>query len=178
MNQPSVHANNGFTLIELLIVIAMSVVLMLTASTLFLTFLVGNTKLNSEKLIKQEGRYAIQQMEFLLRNAIELIPNYSGQECEASMSSIRFNSIDGELTTFMVEEDGGVDKIASNSGVYLTSNAVTIVDGLHFECIQEDDQSHPHININFTLRRGTPGLDEERDIIEETFSTSTTLRSL
>ncbi len=170
--------HRGFTLIELLIVISLTVVLMLTASVLFMTFLISNNKVNSAKLIKQEGRYAIQQMEFLLRNSIELLENDYGQECSADMAEIKFLSIDGGITYLRIEDDGGIDKIASNSGIYLTSDAVEITDGPTFDCTQDSDQSHPHINISFTLRKGTPGLDQNRDIVEETFTTSTTLRSL
>ncbi len=169
---------NGFTLIELMIVVTLTVILMLTASVLFMTFLISNNRVNSSQLIKQEGRHALQQMEFLLRNAIEIVPNSLGQECELDMVEIRFNSIDGEQTTLQGEEDDGIIKIASNSGVFLTSDAVEVTDGPTFDCTQDSDQSHPHINISFTLRKGTPGLDQERDIVEELFTTSTTLRSL
>jgi prepilin-type N-terminal cleavage/methylation domain-containing protein len=170
--------HRGFTLIELLIVISLTVVLMLTASVLFMTFLISNNKVNSSKLVKQEGRNAIQQMEFLLRNSLELLENDYGQECAAGMLEIKFLSIDGGITSLKIEDDGGIDKIASNSGIYLTSDAVEITDGPTFDCTQDSDQSHPHISISFTLRKGTPGLDQDRDIVEETFTTSTTLRSL
>lgn len=170
--------SRGFTLIELLIVISLTVILMLSASVLFMTFLISNSKINSAQLVKQEGRYALQQMEFLLRNALEILPNGLSQECETDMSEIVFYSLDGGTTSLGIEDDGGVNKIASNSGIYLTSDAVTITDGPTFSCVQDSDESHPHISITFTLRKGTPGLDRDRDIVEETFSTSTTLRSL
>jgi prepilin-type N-terminal cleavage/methylation domain-containing protein len=173
-----IQNHRGFTLIELLIVISTVVILMLTASVLFMTFLISNSKINSAQLVKQEGRYSLQQMEFLLRNAIELLPNSLDQECEAHMSEIKFRSIDGGVTSLGIENDDGIDKIASNSGVYLTSNAVEVTEGPTFNCIQDSDQSHPHINITFTLRKGTPGLDQARDIVEETFTASTILRSL
>ena len=38
------QVNQGFTLIELLVVVSLSVMLMLGASALFMTFLVSNTK--------------------------------------------------------------------------------------------------------------------------------------
>ena len=173
-----IRNRSGFTLIELLIVVSITVILMLTASVLFMTFLISSSKINSAQLVKQEGRYALQQMEFLLRNALELLPNELDQECEADMSEIKFLSIDGGITSLGIEEVDGTNKIASNSGIYLTSNAVEVTNGPIFDCTQDSDQSHPHINITFTLRKGTPGLDQTRDIVEETFTTSTTLRSL
>jgi len=173
-----IQDSKGFTLIELLIVISLTVILMLSASVLFMTFLISNSKINSARLVKQEGQHALNQMEFLLRNAIEILPNDSGQECEADMLEIRFLSIDGGITLLKKEDDGGKNKIASNSGIYLTSDAVDITNGPIFSCTQDNDQSHPHINITFTLRKGTPGLDKSRDIVEETFTSSTTVRSL
>ena len=173
-----IQDRHGFTLIELLIVIAIIVVLMLAASVVFMTFLISNSRINSAQLVKQEGQYALQQMEFLLRNAIELLPNELNQECETNMSEIKFNSIDGGITSLGIEEDGDTNKIASNSGIYLTSNSVEVTDGPTFDCTQDNDQSHPYINITFTLRKGTPGIDQTRDIVEETFTTGTTLRSL
>lgn len=168
----------GFTLVELLIVTAITLIIMLTASVLFMTFLISNSKINSAQLVKQEGQHALQQMEFLLRNAIELLPNTADQECQVGMSEIKFRSIDGGITTLAKEDDNGKDKIASNSGIYLTSQAVDITEGPTFDCTQDTDESHPYIDITFTLRKGTPGVDQNRDIVEEKFSTSTTLRSL
>lgn len=172
------HQKAGFTLIELIIVVALTVIMLLTASALFMTFLISGAKVNSSQLVKYEGNYALTQIEFLLRNAIELVPNSLGNECEADMNEIKIRSIDGGETTIVVEDDGGVDKIASNSGIYLTSAAVEIVDDITFDCSQNNDQSHPHINVYFTLRKGTPGIDQARDIVEETFTASTTIRSL
>jgi type II secretory pathway pseudopilin PulG len=168
----------GFTLIELIIIVSLTIILMLTASALFMTFLISGAKINSTQTVKQEGQYALSQMEFLLRNAVEILPNTLGDECEADMTEIKLKSFDGGETTLLIEDDGGVNKIASNSGVYLTSEAVEIADDLNFTCTQSNDESHPHINISFTLRKGTPGVDQARDIVEETFSTSTTIRSL
>lgn len=151
---------------------------MLAASTIFLTFLVGNTRTTSLHLIKQEGQYALNQMEFLLRNSIELLPNSSGLECQTGMDEIKLKSIDGQTTTLMAEEDGGVDKIASNSGVYLTSDSVELIEGPIFDCSQSDDQGHPFVNFRFTLRKGNPSLDPNRDIVEQEFKASTSIRSL
>ncbi|MBU0576470.1 type II secretion system GspH family protein [Patescibacteria group bacterium] len=172
------HLQSGFTLIELIIAVSLTVMLLLTASALFMTFLISGAKVNSTQLVKQEGQHALIQMEFLLRNAIELLPNSFGDECIADMTEIKFRSIDGGETTLAIEDDGGVDKIASNSGVYLTSGAVKIVNGINFTCTQNSDESHPHISISFTLRKGTPGLDPTRDIVQETFTASATVRSL
>ncbi|MBT3250111.1 MAG: type II secretion system protein [Candidatus Pacebacteria bacterium] len=173
----SIKEKSGFTLIELLIVTSITVILLLSASVLFMTFLISNSKINSEQLVKQEGQHALSQIEFLLRNALEILPNELGQECELGMTEIKFFSIDGGTTSLKKEDVDGNNKIASNSS-YLTSSTVEITDGPTFNCTQDNDESHPHINISFTLRKGTPGLDRDRDIVEEIFTSSTTVRSL
>lgn len=168
----------GFSLIELLIVVSLTVMLMLAASTIFLTFLVGNTRISSDQIIKQEGQYALNQMEFLLRNSLELLPNNNGYKCQPGMTEIRFKSIDGGVTTLMKEADNGIDKIASNSEVYLTSDSVEIVEGPIFDCSQTADEGKPYVNFRFTLRRGNLAVDPAKEVVEQEFQAGTSIRSL
>ncbi len=168
----------GFTIIELLVVVTLSVMLMLGATALFLTFLVGNTRTNAEQSVKAEGEYALAQMEFLLRNAVELISNSYGQECQASMQEIALLSYDGGVTYLFGEADAqGQTKIASNSGVYLTSNDVEVTTGPIFNCEASDDGLIQYVDISFTLRKGTPGINQPSEIVEQTFSTGVNVRS-
>ncbi len=168
----------GFTMVELLIVVTLSVMLMLGATALFMTFLIGNTRTNADQTVKAEGEYALSQIEFLLRNSVELISNSYGQECEASMQEIAFLSYDGGVTYLFGEEDeDGFTKIASNSGVYLTSSDVDITSGPIFNCEASDDGLIQYVDINFTLRKGTPGVNQANEIVEQTFSTGVNVRS-
>jgi prepilin-type N-terminal cleavage/methylation domain-containing protein len=168
----------GFTLIELLVVVSLSVMLMLAASALFFMFLIGNTKAGAEQRVKSEGEYALEQMSFLLRNALELKNNSDGQKCQTDMDEISFVSLDGGQTSLFAEVDPGdsAEKIASNSGRYLTSGAVELLAGPEFDCVESDDGVSQYITISFTLRKGTPGVDEPRDIVEETFMTGVNVR--
>lgn len=170
---------NGFTLIELLIVVSLSVMLMLASSGLFLTFLLGSTKVSRSQIIKNEGEYAMSQMEFLLRNAVQLFDNGNGEICETGMSAITFESIDSGVTTLLSEVDpsDSNSKIASNSGVYLTSGDVEIMEGPIFDCTESSDKLAQYISIRFTLRKGTPSLDQERDIITQEFISGVGIRS-
>ncbi len=168
----------GFSLIELMIVVSLTVMLMLAASTIFLTFLVGNTRTNSSQLIKQEGQYALNQIEFLLRNSLELVPNGLGQECQNDMPEISFKSLDGGVTTLSRESDDSVDKIASNSSMYLTSDAVELVEGPIFDCTQAADGSRPYVQFRFTLRKRDLAADPTKEIIEQEFRAGTSIRSL
>jgi prepilin-type N-terminal cleavage/methylation domain-containing protein len=169
----------GFTLIEMMVVISLMVMLMLTAASLFFTTLIGTSKTNVTTQVKEEGDFAISQIEFLLRNAIELVPNSSGQTCQSGMESIAFKSYDNGITELLKEEDpsdNNSEKIASNSGIYLTSSRVELINGPSFNCTQANDGSAPHITTSFTIRKGTPGIDQARDIVEETFTSGVSLR--
>lgn len=169
----------GFTLVELLVIVTLSVMLMLASSALFLTFLLGSTKVNRSQLVKNEGEHAMSQMEFLLRNAVQILNNGSGQICETGMEEITFESLDSGVTTLSKENDpsDSIDKIASNSGVYLTSGDVTIADGPFFDCSESSDKLAQYISIRFTLRKGTPTLDEAKDIVEQEFISGVGIRS-
>lgn len=186
---PSETREKGFTIIEMLVVISLTVLLMLTATSLFLSTLVGNSKSVAGQLVKNEGDYAVGQMELLLRNAIQLVPNSNGQICETDMNSIAFKSLDGGTTEFFQELDPSDNaiKIASNAGrvadsgssaSYLTSDAITIISPLVFNCRQSDSQDSTYVTIQFQLQKGDPGVDESRDIVRQLFQGSVNLRSL
>ena len=174
---------DGFTLIELLIVVTLTVMLMLSASALFMTFLISGGKANTIQLVKNEGDHALNQMEFLLRNAIELQPNPAsvpnpGQTCLTTMNAISFKSLDGGVTTLYAQTDTDNKlKIASNSGIFLTSGNVTLTGQPTFSCATSSDDRIKYVTITFTLRKGTPGVDQARDIVEQTFRTGVSIRS-
>lgn len=170
---------NGFTLVELLVVVTLSIMLMLAASAMFFMFLIGNTKTVAIQRVKSEGEFALSQMEFLLRNAVELVDNSNGDTCTQNMTDIVLVSIDNGVTTLFAEEDptDGLMKIASNSGTYMTSAAVELTNGPEFDCVQGADGVSQYVTIQFSLRRGTPGIDQPRDIVEKTFTTGVNVRS-
>lgn len=168
----------GFTLVEVLIVVTISVMLLLTASSLFMTLLIGSTKTNSSTLIKQQGNITQQQLDFLLRNAVDVGTNSTGQTCNPSMTEVVLVGSDGGSTTLRALADAqGRYRIASNSA-FLTAGGVELVgNALNVNCVQSSDLLNKYLTVSFTLRRGTPGVDQARDIVEETFSSSTNIRS-
>jgi len=166
----------GFTLIELIIVITLSVMLLLTASSLFMTLLIGNTKTGASQLIKSEGTIAINQIDFLLRNAVN-VPT-----CDSIANTLTFQSLDGGNTTLGVIQDPSDSKykIASTSATskFLTSGSVEIVGNtMTFSCTQSGGGLSKYITVGFTLRKGTPGVDAARDIVQQDFSAGVTMRS-
>jgi len=170
MKASKLYKKNGFTLIELLITTSLAVMLLLAISSLFMTFLLGNAKTNTKKTVKEEGFYALSQMEFLLRNAKYI--DESVNTCTSGMSSITIVSFDGGTTTLATITDAADNnnvKIASNSS-YLTSGAVTISSNPTFDCIGE--VGNRHVGINFGLEKVTPD-----GTVSEQFNTTVSLRN-
>ena len=160
----------GFTLIELLITTSLTVLLMLTITTMFMTFLIGNSKTNVKKTVKEEGLHAMSQIEFILKNAFYV--DESTITCGSGMPSIQIVSLDGGLTEFRTISDSGVNKIASNSAT-LTSDAV-ILENLRFDCSGE--VGNRKINVSFTLRKNAPTLSND-DVISEEFTSTVNIRN-
>lgn len=168
----------GFTLIELLIVTTLSIMLMLTAAALFTTFLISNNRTDSNQAIKAEGEYAIGQMEFLLRNALELLPNSFDQTCTSGMTEITFKSVDDGITTLVQEDDAnGVARIASNSAQFLTSDSVELVAGPTFDCVESPDKVQQYITISFTLQKNATSFGAEEMDVQQTFTAGVNLRT-
>jgi prepilin-type N-terminal cleavage/methylation domain-containing protein len=166
----------GFTLLEMLVVITLTVILSVSAASLFFTTLVGNTKKESLSTVKQEGDYTISQLEFLLRNAVSLVPPVAAS-CTNNMSSITFKLNDGGITT--LSKING--KIASQSAssatpVYLTSDSVVLASGPRFDCTQASVNKGTYIKISFTLSKLSPDFNTPTDVTE-TFTTSVNVRS-
>lgn len=68
--QRIVHTKKaGFTLIELLVVVGITAMVMITVSTIFMTFLLSNARTNARRVIQSDGNTALSQIEFEIRNA-------------------------------------------------------------------------------------------------------------
>jgi len=152
----------GFTLVEVMIVITLSALLMLAASSVFLTLLAGRAKTANDQQLKNEGTQALNQMEFIIRNSIKMLPTVSDPTvtCRESppTSELVVQSVDGGITRFYQQadqNDGGKLKIASNSAVFLTSGNVTLTDGPHFTCIDNQGKGNRFVTIDFTLTKNS-----------------------
>ncbi len=164
--------NRGFTLIEITIVAGLTTMLVLAGVALLLSSIVSTGRTNSVQFVKENGDYALGQMEFLLRNAVEL-----QSTCTTNLNQITLRSMDNGITTLMAETDGGITKIASNSGVYLTSDAVQLTAGPRFDCYQSSDGLIQTVKVSFTLQRGTTGVDRDSEVTTQSFQTTVTLRN-
>ncbi|MEN8253100.1 MAG: prepilin-type N-terminal cleavage/methylation domain-containing protein [Patescibacteria group bacterium] len=178
----------GFTLIELLVTVSLSVILMMVATSVLITFMTGSVKNTKNRRIKNEGDHAMNLMKQQLQNSLKLTMNSDLQECESDMKSIAFRSLDGGITEFLVEkdsDDNNKHKIASNSGKYLTSGSVDLINlntkgdaqYINFKCVSAANGPGKHITIKFGLRKGNPSLDRAYEVSEQHFTAGVTLRN-
>ncbi|MBD3250189.1 MAG: hypothetical protein GF381_01280 [Candidatus Pacebacteria bacterium] len=178
----------GFTLIEILVVSGLSIVLILTATSLFATFMASSSQTRIQQQLKQEGSQALSQMEYLLRNAKTISTNMAGQVCQENMSSLGFESFAGGKG--ILYQDGA--RIASDSAVlgqegsttktyFLTSQQVVIPEdsSLEFDCYSSpgtESQSY-FINISFSLANDTETSLLNRSMTQD-YSRGVQLRNL
>lgn len=172
----SLDNDSGFSLVEMLIVVTLTVMIIVSASSVLLTSLLSGGQVNTTKSIKQNGDYAMAQMTTLLRNAIKLLPNDDGETCTTGMTQIRFLSLDDGTTTFSRSEISSTDaRIASNSA-HLTSDSVFLPDTMQFDCSQSADGAITNIDIFFTLTKGNTG-NRITEVGSQDFTANVTIRS-
>lgn len=174
---------SGFTLIELLVVASLTVMIMLTVTSMFMTFLVTSQKANIQQQVKREGEDALSKIEFTLRNSRKLVPNLDGaticnNDANDPMTSLAVEGLDGYITTFQTYPDDD-PKIASHSTAvndyyYLTSDQTTL-SNLMFTCLTGAENSY-YVGVAFDLKIG-PGDENSRDTALQSFQTGITLRN-
>lgn len=140
---------------------------MLTITSMFMTFLVSNSKTNVRKTVKEEGLHAMSQIEFVLKNAFYVDEETNGRTCQNGMNAIDIVSLDGGLTTFETINESGTDKIASNSAA-MTSDAV-VLSSLQFDC--SGPQGNRQVTVSFDLQKNAPTLGTDASITESFTST-------
>jgi len=150
---------NGFTLIEILIVIGIFGILAFIGTNMFFTILKSSAKTRVLAEVKQNGNYAISVMERMVRNA---------RSAECISGGVLITNPDRDTTNFFCEGT----KIASKSGVYLTSDKVAAT-GCNFSCAGTTPEV---VTISFTLSQsGTTTRPEEEATID--FRTTVSLRT-
>lgn len=162
----------GFTLIEVLMVVFLLGIVVVIGSNLFFSILKGASKAEVEKEVKQNGDYAMNVMERMVRNA---------QNCSEASGILTITNPDGNWSEFKCLPDEGVTKIASESALgtgYLTGKNVTLgtscPGSLSFSCDQT--KTPPVVNISFDLsQKGTVTRPEEKAQIH--FQTTVGLRT-
>ncbi len=178
-NYSDLEAQAGFTLLEVVVATSITVIMMLAATSLFLATLRSNTKDTQVTSIKQEGDYALSQMEFLLRNAISVVqdPQFPlSPVCQSNMDSISFKLLDGGITTLSASNGLIASKSATAANpVYLTSPA-TVLTNLKFDCSQAGTNYGTYVTASFSLAKDENNANTPNTITQD-FRTSVSVRS-
>ncbi len=185
LHRTATNTAQGFTLVELMVVASLSVMLMLTVTSVFLTFFISDARTEVIGEITDEGDYALSQMEFLLRNAVSLEENAGGNICQPGMSEIRVRSFDNGITILRAATDSDGERYIASNGARLTSPAVTLTDPSQlarganpvFICRRSTDGTTTFIDIEFTLQRDAVDFQEGSAVSRESFETGVTMRS-
>jgi len=133
----------GFTLIEMLIVITSLVLLLIAGSNLLFGSLLGSSKSEVQKEVRQNGEYALKVMEETIKNAVKL------EFCDLTTVTVK-NQNNQDITFKVLNDGSNIPRVASNSS-YLTSNKVK-VKNLSFTC-EENPGLPPKIKISFTVEQ-------------------------
>lgn len=175
--------HRGFTLIEMMIVAGLSVMVMMTVTTMFLTFIVSSKKSNIKQKVHNEGEEALNKMEFTLRNAQKLVAGLDGvtvcnNDNNTPMTNIAVQGLDGYITTLQTYPltNGQIASYSSavNDYYYLTSDETTL-SNLKFICLTGQENSY-YVNVSFDLKIGS-GTSSDKDTTIEHFQTGVTLRN-
>jgi len=135
--------NLGFTLIEILIVVTALALLMVAGGNLLFGSLLGSSKSEILKEVKQNGEFALKIINDSIINASKL------ELCDSKTLTIK-NQNNQTITFKVINDQNNIPRLASNSS-YLTSNKVKITN-LSFICPSEEEiGSPPTIGINFTV---------------------------
>ena len=143
----------AFTLLELLVTTAVSALMMLAVTTLFISFLNTSYKSKISQKLREDGNNAMIEMISQIRSSGEITSVCSNG---TPLGSISFVGLDGLTTTFSEDEDKIASASAENGTFYLTdgSDDANRLSGLTFTCYNNDDGAK-YISVDFTLKYGT-----------------------
>lgn len=171
------RSQSGFTLIELMITTAISAVLLLAVSSVFMVTLLGNARASIKQQISDEGKYALEQMKFILRNSVALSDS---QDCLADQPTFSIVNQDSSEVQFSlatqalhIQRKEASDENFPNTGTStaLTSTAV-VASNLQFSCEVLPATGQKNITVSFILAKTQDSVN-----LSETFSSIVQLRN-
>ena len=166
---------HGYTLLEILVAIGAVAIVGSLIAQVFFTTTRTNTKSEIQKEVKQNGDYAVEIMERMIRNSLGVTSTCTSGG--TTLSTIEIKNSDGQDTQFGCVFDSGVSRIASTSAttggsVFLTGTNVTTGGTscadtsnptnpmtLQFVCTSNVD-SPPSVQIQFTLSQAVQSPDQ------------------
>ena len=148
------HKTGGFTLIELLVTTAITAIILLTASTMLMTFFLSNTRTTIRRQIKAEGNRAMSRIEFVARGA---------KDCVQNGTMVTLTPLEGSDVTFNVVGTN----IQMNGSENLLSD-FSAGTGTTIACLNESGKQYVRVNLILTNTSAA---------ISETFTSFTVLRN-
>lgn len=140
---------NGFTLLEIVMVFGLLGVISVLATNMFFSILKASTKARILSDAKQNGNYAINVMERMIRNSKRLVGTYPSDP----VSSITIVSQDDNQTTFACMSQGSASFVASN-GASLVDSSKFSVSNCSFTIAEgESGIRPPSVTIEFSIGR-------------------------
>jgi prepilin-type N-terminal cleavage/methylation domain-containing protein len=143
------QTNRAFTLLELLVTTAVTALLMLGVSSLFIAFLNTSHKSKISQTLREEGGNAMRQITAQLRSAKGVSVNCSSSDPQ---NQITFSNEFGQEISYFEDQD----RLASASAAttyHLTSsraNETDYLQNLSFRCFNFT-QEQKYIEISFSL---------------------------
>lgn len=158
----------GTSIIELVVVIGLISLLSLAMSAIMLTTIVSSNRVRRLTQIKQAGDIALNQVQTLIRNSRQI------GACSSDNNILTTINPDGGVTDIMLEDDLGVNRLASNSGIYVTPSNLTIS---NFDITCEPNDTEPVlIKISFDMTQ-TSSSGNSREDASIHFETTTGIRN-
>ncbi len=155
---------NGFTLLELLVATALTVVLLLGVSSVFMTFLLADARGNLRRQVQSEGAEMISRMEFLLRNSKTVT-------CDpAANSFIDFVTIENNAINITKSGTELLYTLAGGSQVPLNS-ADSQIYSLSFTCTEDATTKKRVVVIDLVVQH------KDSTVIKEKFKSYVQLRN-
>jgi type II secretory pathway pseudopilin PulG len=176
-------SNKGFTLVEVLVVSTLAILLMITVTSIFITFISSSGQTKLKQQLQVEGNQTLDKMERLLRGSKNLSTNNVGDICTTGMASIGFESFAGgkgvlyEVSNRIASDSGVLNDADTIQTYYLTSDQLDVDTTNHdltFDCYQGEDSYF--VKISFGLMADTTKSPTDRTV-KQTFSTGVQLRN-
>lgn len=181
------NRRQGFTLLEILVSMSIASIVGILVTQVFFTTTRSNTKTELLKDVKQNGEFALGQIERMIHNAksVESVCPVSG----TTLTSVVITNPNNDTTTIgcIFDAAENVTRIASTSGSgkteYLTGSNITIGgtscadadNSLSFFCSANQDEP-PSIRIQFYLQKAGMQLDQTEKSTAS-FQTTVTARN-
>ena len=128
----------GFTLVELLVVVGITAMVMITVSTIFMTFLLSNARTNARRVIQSDGNTAMTQIEFEIRNAKSVT-------CSGGTT---LHVTNGNNETLIIEKNSSTSKLLIGTRVITSQTIVASTGGPTFTCNPTNSQVKVKFGLN------------------------------